>query len=520
MANFLKSLARGADRGMQNYAAGRDRREARQDRLDQRDEMQRRYEQQRQDQIEQRERNNLTTMLTLGQQTNNDAMLSSSIRGMVAKGMLPPAPPIITTIPEGETAHAEGYDRYGAPVDRPHPIEAGLLDNSQRNREKLERESNMGMMNQELVQMKMDKAIMDNEAGKIRMLGKSPFMVYPPTEPGGQERIEPLSKEVYEVYMTTAAKGGMEFVAGNTSTGYQLYKNPVTGEFTSKIDPLAVSGKQAIADMEVDTHGKKVEISDKAMTGRMMTRHQQRLDVAGIKEAAQLNTEIADNIMSNKWTRSDALKVIESSRAIFTGEESEVHWNALESMVKDFDALPIKFSDSERKVLQGVYYVQQASARLQELLEDPLVFDYVGRIDGTVKSVENFLTGEALSNPKLVEFEAILQDLKKGIIYTRSGAQVSELEFASYDKMLGTEFKHPEALKGRLSVAAEHSQTQREGIYRTSLNFMHRDNPKLIEMDWSRVPALYSSVVPEGVADAIAPKKTNVWSTSDAELED
>mgnify|MGYP003631756504 FL=1 len=44
MANFLRGLARGADRGAQNYVAGRERQRSRQDRLDQQEEAQRRYE--------------------------------------------------------------------------------------------------------------------------------------------------------------------------------------------------------------------------------------------------------------------------------------------------------------------------------------------------------------------------------------------------------------------------------------------------------------------------------------------
>ena len=56
MASFFKSLARGAERGAQNYVAGRGRREARQDRIDQVDENKRRYE-------EQQQQNKLRTML-------------------------------------------------------------------------------------------------------------------------------------------------------------------------------------------------------------------------------------------------------------------------------------------------------------------------------------------------------------------------------------------------------------------------------------------------------------------------
>ena len=119
----------------------------------------------------------------------------------------------------------------------------------------------------------------------------------------------------------------------------------------------------------------------------------------------------------------------------------------------------------------------------------------------------------------LVEFDALLQDLKKGIIYARSGAQVSELEFKSYDLMLGTNFKDPNALEIRIMEAAKKSQLDREGIYRNELDRLHRGDPVAIAKDWDRVPTLFSTAAPQQIiVEEEGEDDADEWSTTNEEL--
>ena len=129
---FMKSLGRGVDAGVQNYVRQRLMAQQREDALTQREEEKRRYEEQkleREKQLgHQQSLTGLRTLLTAGAPI--EAVIAAADNA-VGVGALPDIdfpmiPPPIVDTPEGEASHAEGYDRYSAPIRPEQTAKTGL----------------------------------------------------------------------------------------------------------------------------------------------------------------------------------------------------------------------------------------------------------------------------------------------------------------------------------------------------------------------------------------------------------
>ena len=540
---LLRSLARGLDTGMDSYVRQRLLNRERQDKQDIIDTEQKRYETQQQLAAEKRAEERLTQQLQLAISANDASAIENIMGQMGEIGMLPPAPGPITVpgLPLSPTRGAQvglptpelrpslsqfptDYSREiirdatKPTVDLLHPLTRGLVNQAQINEQNQELTNRSNVISVEQQQIELDEAINRTGSGEVKVFAGVPYVVYPPTEAGGQERIEPVSEELLAIFKQNNPSSKRIFV--NTTTGAMVSVDSVTGKATTTIIPEVVKAKANDREAGLEDYRAKQDIYDELVTGRQQKRHTDRLEFAGIQNAVELTTKLPAQIMKGELTAADAIAVINASAAAFGKHQvSSASREALLAMVNDFTRLPLRFSATENNKLAGAYYIQTASNRLINLLKKPEVRDYVGRIDGSIQSVENFLTGEATANADLVEFDALLQDLKKGIIYARSGAQVSFEEFASYDRMLGTNFKDPNALKIRIMEAAKKSQIDREAIYRIELDRLYRGDVEKIAADWSRVPTLWSTAAPQQIiVEEEGGDDRDEWSTTNEEL--
>jgi len=533
---ILRSLARGLDTGMDSYVRQRLLNREREDKQDIIDKEQKRYEAQRELEANKYAEQRLTQQLELAIGANNAPAIETVMGQMGEIGMLPPHPGPITVPglpsfpmrgdPKSPTnllmARAsedpemaqliQGRGATEPTVDNRHPLTRGLTEKAKIYQQNQELQSRSGEITLEQQEMELRDAINRTGSGEIKMFGKAPYVVYPPTEPGGQERIEPVSDELLAIFKQNSPSSKRIFV--NTTTGAMVSVDPLTGKTTTTIIPDVVKARETFEKRGADLYKERQELHDELVTGRQKLRYTNKLQFAGIQNAVELTTLLPARIMKGELTPEDAITVINAAFSIYgPSQVSSASREALLAMVNDFDRLPLRFSATENNKLTGAYYIQTASDRLLKLLKKPEVREYVGRIEGSIQSIENILTGEATAPDDLVEFDALLQDLKKGIIYARSGAQVSELEFASYDRMLGTNFKDPNALEIRIMEAAKKSQIDREAIYRTELNRIHREDPVAIAKDWSSVPTLFSTAAPQQIiVEEEGGDDTNEWS--------
>ena len=544
---FMKSLGRGVDTGAQNYVRQRLMAQKREDALTQREEEKRRYEEQRAAREKERRENTLVRMLTLATSTNNPQAIQSVGSQMEAEGMLPeyqrPAPEAVKPLEEfddttpyyGENKGVSDRDfeamlREGDAIQTPemleaerraqlHPITAGLMDVAETNRVNQELQATQYKISSEQAALNLSEAKRKANAGEIKQLGGKHFIVYPSIDGSGAPRIESLPAILES--QINSDENGWEIKAVSTSDASIVYQNKFTNKTKTVIDPTLVQASVESDERDIEKARLIEENRRKGINQTQSIAHQNRLRLAGIGDARSMRDTIVKGVMNGSMTPENAQDYIMAGMGAYEGTEvPTTAFQALSQMVNDFGAgrLPLKFSEGEKKQLEGVYYVQTASARLLELLEDPEVSDYVGRISGTVQEVQNILTGQATSNPKLTEFAATLQDLKKGILYARSGQAASEAEHQSYERLVGTTLIDKDALKGRLKVAAHHSQTQREGIYRVNLGVLHRQDKAKVAKDWNRVPKLWHKLDP-ALDTTINDNTNDPWSTSDEDLQ-
>jgi hypothetical protein len=519
---FMKSLGRGADVGVQNYVRQRLMAQQREDALTQREEEKRRYEEQRAAREKERRENSLVRMLTLATSTNNPQAIQSVGSQMEAEGMLPEyqPPEFVDTTPEVDPRTViEGTDTVIDGGEYTHPITAGLMDVAETNRINQELQATQYKISSEQAALNLSEAKRKANAGEIKQLGGKHFIVYPSTDGSGAPRIESLPAILES--QINSDENGWEIKAVSTSDASIVYQNKFTNKTKTVIDPTLVQASVESDERDIEKARLIEENRRKGINETQAVAHQNRLRLAGIGDARSMRDTIVKGVMNGSMTPENAQDYIMAGMGAYEGTEvPTTAFQALSQMVNDFGAgrLPLKFSEGEKKQLEGVYYVQTASARLLELLEDPEVSDYVGRISGTVQEVQNILTGQATSNPKLTEFAATLQDLKKGILYARSGQAASEAEHQSYELLVGTTLIDKDALKGRLKVAAHHSQTQREGIYRVNLGILHREDQAKVAKDWNRVPKLWHKLDPS-LDTTINDDTNDPWSTSDEDLQ-
>jgi len=521
---------------MDSYVRQRLLNREREDKQDIIDKEQKRYEAQRELAANKYAEQRLTQQLELAIGANNAPAIETVMGQMGEIGMLPPHPGPITVPglpplpmrgdPKSTTnllmANAsedpemaqliQGRGATEPTVDNRHPLTIGLTEKAKIYQQNQELQSRSGEITLEQQEMELRDAINRTGSGEIKMFGKTPFVVYPPTEPGSLERIEPVSDELLAIFKQNNPSSDRIFV--NTSAGVMVSVDPNTNKVTTTVLPEVIKAQEAVTLRQIEAHGKKQELSHGFLQERTKERQANKLEFAGIQNAVELTTKLPAQIMKGELTPADAITVINAASSIYgPSQVSSSSREALLAMVNDFDRLPLRFSATENNKLTGAYYIQTASDRLLKLLKKPEVREYVGRIEGSIQSIENILTGEATAPDDLVEFDALLQDLKKGIIYARSGAQVSAEEFKSYDMMLGTNFKDPNALEIRIMEAAKKSQIDREAIYRNELDRLHRGDPVAIAKDWSRVPTLFSTAAPQQIiVEEEGGDDTNEWS--------
>ena len=545
---LLRSLARGLDTGMDSFVRQRLLNRERRDKQDIIDTEQKRYEERQKLAAEKRAEERLTQQLQLAISANDAPAIENIMGQMEEIGMLPPAPGPITVpgLPPSPTRGASTsptrgdavmYDRFfptntfiasedpedpedvtEPTVDYRHPLTRGLVDQALINKQNQDLGTKADELRLQQQQMELQEATNLTGSGELKVFAGVPYVVYPPTEAGGQERLEPVSDEILELIKRYNPSSKRIFV--NTTTGAMVTVDPSSGKPTTTILPEVVTAADIDRQKGVDAYGEKQKTYHELVTERQDKRHTDRMELQGIRTALDLTTQLPGKIMKGELTAEDAIAVINASSAVFGKHQvSPALKESLLAMVNDFTRLPLRFSATENNKLAGAYYIQTASNRLINLLKKPEVREYVGRIDGSIQSIENFLTGEATANADLVEFDALLQDLKKGIIYARSGAQVSELEFASYDRMLGTNFKDPNALSVRIMEAAKKSQIDREAIYRIELERLYRGDVEKIAAEWSRVPTLWSTAAPQQIiVEEEGGDDVDEWSTTNEEL--
>lgn len=108
--------------------------------------------------------------------------------------------------------------------------------------------------------------------------------------------------------------------------------------------------------------------------------------------------------------------------------------------------------------------VQKMAAAAMEKLDDPVVYDSIGKLKGARNRVEAWLTGEGTMPEELIAFRQAIGFVLDEVQRDQSGAAIPDTEKSFYRDLLGFEDISPRALATRLAGTIEKYQQAKDAL--------------------------------------------------------
>tara|TARA_R110000803_G_scaffold122539_1_gene190537 strand:+ start:399 stop:1808 length:1410 start_codon:yes stop_codon:yes gene_type:complete len=444
--------------------------------MDQRDEMQRRYE-------EQQQQARMRLGLEMAVKSGDPNAIAAAGQAAVEGGILPATegygmPDMVPLdTPQGEAPHAEGYDRYGMPV-APNPYEGldptvqGLARGAARDR----------LMGEQAKSWEVEQQQMARENHTRQKLGSQGWkegknnLFYRTNENGTLEfrkldkgmavepKVHSVTKNgitIFEDGSTTAEQGSAlqtsleNFYAGQQSDRIALQEARLKGQkdlFKYKSDYRVPREEQEALVTAYNNTLKEFD-DDTSMS----------IEVA----VARMATRLKDN--------PNAQPFIDQARVSMALQQADRHKIDLSSL-----------GEKSKGELAGLRTQQKLSDELFGMLSDPEVTASLGPFSGRWHEAIAGATGNSTLTEKQKAFLVKLGTFRDVIQRDRTGAAISEFEKGFYEQLLGTSSMTPASLKASLKAMYEYGTMHQMSIYETGFPGASKK-----DIDWIKSQILY-----------------------------